>query len=283
MFDGEYAPTVYINKDLGQYANATDRKAFQVCNASTLGIDIWEEGKPHSGNKMFMAVASVGYVNNDWLISPRLNGAEQWISFFARSFTIQNVNPERMKVWYSTTDTDPVNFTALTANYIELGATWLEYRFLLPEGARYFAINCVSDDSFAMFVDDLTFNDMSVPVWTLTGYEVTCDGETIATVTEPTFTHANGGGKYAVRPVYAEGVGSFCEALDVNQLSIASVGAGVSVTTVPGAIIVKGADGDVSVTNMAGITFTTSAGTIPVSLGVYLVTVNTSTFKVIVK
>lgn len=283
MFDGEYAPTVYINKDLGQYANATDRKAFQVCNASTLGIDIWEEGKPHSGNKMFMAVASVGYVNNDWLISPRLNGAEQWISFFARSFTIQDVNPERMKVWYSTTDTDPVNFTALTANYVELGATWLEYRFLLPEGARYFAVNCVSDDSFAMFVDDLTFNDMSVPVWTLTGYEVTCDGETVATVTEPTFTHANGGGKYAVRPVYAEGVGNYCEAIDVNPLGIVSAAAGVSVTAVPGAIIVKGADGDVTVSNMAGVAFTTSAGTIPVAPGVYLVTVNTSTFKVIVK
>lgn len=282
MFDGEYAPTVYINNNVA-YANATDRKAFQVCNASTLGIDIWEEGKPHSGNKMFMAMASVGYVNNDWLISPRLNGAEQWISFYARSFTLQGVKPERMKVWYSTTDTDPVNFTALTANYIELGGTWLEYRFLLPEGARYFAINCVSDDSFAMFVDDLTFNDMSVPAWNLTGYEVTCDGETVATVTEPTFTHVNGGGKYAVRPVYAEGNGNFCEAVDVTPSSIAAVASGLQVTAIPGAIVVKGTESPVSVSNLAGQVFTATPGNIPVSPGIYLVTVDSATFKVIVK
>lgn len=58
-----------------------------------------------------MAMAGVKYVNNDWLISPRLNGDEQTISFFARSFTLENQQPERMRVLYSTTDTDPANFT----------------------------------------------------------------------------------------------------------------------------------------------------------------------------
>lgn len=283
MFDGDYAPTVYINKDLGQYPNATDRKAFQVCNASTLGIDIWDEGKPHSGNKMFMAVASVGYVNNDWLISPRLNGAPQWISFYARSFTLQSIAPERMKVWYSTTDNDPVNFTALTPNAIELGATWLEYRFMLPEGARYFAINCISDDSFAMFVDDITFNDMSVPVWTLTGYEVTCNGETVATVAEPEFTHPGGGGKYAVRPVYTEGYGEYCDAIDVATSMISDIESGVKVNTIAGAIVVTGAHGPVTVTNVVGQSFTAASGTIQVNPGVYLVTVDDTTVKVVVK
>lgn len=283
MYDGEYAPTVYINKDLGQYPHATDRKAFQVCNASTLGIDIWDEGKPHSGNKMFMAVASVGYVNNDWLISPRLNGAQQWVSFYARSFTLQNISPERMKVWYSTTDTDPVNFISLTPNYIELGATWLEYRFMLPEGAKYFAINCVSDDAFAMFVDDITFNDMSVPAWTLTGYEVTCNGETVATVTEPEFTHAAAGGKYAVRPVYAEGNGAYCEPIEISVSSLSELNSGAEVTAADGAIVVKGYDGPVTVTDVAGRSFTTASGIIPVTPGVYMVTVGTTTVKIIVR
>lgn len=284
MFDGEYAPTVYINHDLGEYPNATGRKAFQVCNASTLGIDIWEQGKTHSGNKMFMASASVGYVNNDWLISPRLNGGEQWISFFARSFTLDNIPAERMKVWYSMTDTDPVNFTALTPNYIELGETWQEYRFLVPEGTRYFAVNCVSDDAFAMFVDDLTFNDMSVPLWNLTGYEVICNGETIATVSEPTYTHTGGKGKYTVRPVYAEGNGPLCDPVEVTVSSIAEIGeSGISVSAGPGTIFVKGSKGAATVTNVGGLSFVTSEKTIPVPAGVYLVTVDGKTQKVVVR
>ena len=285
MFDGDYAPTVYINKDLGQYPNATARKAFQVCNASTLGIDIWDEGKTHSGNKMFMAVASDGSVNDDWLISPRLNGAAQWISFFARSFTLQNIAPERMKVWYSTTNTDPVNFTALTPNYVELGGTWQEYKFMLPEGARYFAVNCVSDDAFAMFVDDLTFNDMSVPVWTLTGYEVTCNGETVATVSDTEFMHSGStGGQYAVRPVYAEGNGSYCEAITVNTGAIAdAAAAGLSIRAVAGAIIVGGTEAPVTVADLQGRTFTAAAGTIPVGAGIYVVTVGSTTVKVEVR
>lgn len=284
MFDGEYAPTNYINWNLGEYPNATARKAFQICNTSTLGIDIWEQGKTHSGNKMFMAVASVGYVNNDWLISPRLNGGEQWISFFARSFTLDDTPAERMNVWYSMTDTDPVNFITLTPNYIELGETWQEYRFLLPEGARYFAVNCVSDDAFAMFVDDLTFNDMSVPLWNLTGYEVICNGATIATVSEPTYTHTGGKGQYAVRPVYAEGNGPFCDPVEVTVSSIAEIGEpGVSVSAAPGAIIVRGGKGAATVTNIGGLNFVTSAKTIPVPAGVYLVTVDGKTQKVVVR
>ncbi|MDE5785058.1 MAG: choice-of-anchor J domain-containing protein [Duncaniella sp.] len=282
MFDGDYSPTVYINKDLGQYPNATDRKAFQVCNASTLGIDIWDEGKPHSGKKMFMAVASVGYVNNDWLISPRLNGASQWVSFYARSFTLQNISPERMRVWYSTTDTDPVNFVELTANPVELGATWQEYRFMLPEGARYFAINCVSDDSFAMFVDDITFNDMLVPVWTLTGYEVSHDGETVATVTEPEFTHVSAGGKYTVRPVYEQGYGEYCEPVEVATSMISEDFSQVSIASVDGAIVVNGYSGKVIVTNVIGQSFIADTGTIYVAPGVYLVTAGTITVKVVV-
>lgn len=282
MFDGDYAPTVYIKMDF-EYPDATERKAFQVCNASTLGIDIWEQGKPHSGNKMFMASASVDYVNNDWLISPRLNGAEQWISFFARSFTLDEIPAERMKVWYSMTNTDPVNFTALTSNHIELGETWQEYRFLLPEGARYFAINCVSDDAFAMFVDDLTFNDMTVPKWTLTGYEVALNGESIATVAEPTYTHANGGGEYAVRPIYAEGSGAFCDPVEVTVSSISETSTGnIQVYSRPGTIIVKGANGEINVANVAGRNFVTTSETIVVPAGVYIVKAGGKTFKVAV-
>ncbi|MGM9868398.1 MAG: choice-of-anchor J domain-containing protein [Sodaliphilus sp.] len=210
MVDRDYDVTYMIHKDLDTYPNATSAKAFQVCNAKRLGIDIWTEGKPHSGDKMLMAMANVNYVNNDWMISPQLNGASQVVSFFAKAFTNQDGTEERMRVLYSTTDTDPAHFTQVSrGEYVELPDSWTEYAYRVPEGAKYFAINCVSpagDQSFALFIDDLSFNDLSVPVLQLTGYEVYRNGELIATTTEPSYTDAAvaplSEASYRVRAVY---------------------------------------------------------------------------------
>ncbi|MDE6196841.1 MAG: choice-of-anchor J domain-containing protein [Muribaculaceae bacterium] len=206
MFDGDYDLTYYINKDAGEYPNATARKAFQVLDVALLGIDIWDEGKAHSGKRLFAALAGINYVNNDWLISPRLNGAEQWISFYARSFTTDGVAPERMRVLASSDDTDPVNFEPLTDTYVELDGTWREYRYFLPAGTRHFAINCVSDGSFALFVDDIRFNDLSVPAWRVTGYEVYRDGVRLGETSLPFYVDSECEGKavYTVRAIYGE-------------------------------------------------------------------------------
>ena len=216
-------------------SNATDRKAFQVINANTLGINIWPQGTPFSGNKMMAALACNLYVNNDWLISPELNGKEQWISFRARSFTLQSLPAERMRVFYSTTDNDPANFTELTSNYVELPDEWVEYRYHLPEGARHFAINCVSDGAFAMFVDDAVFNDLTVPAWTLTGYEIYRDGVKIGTSTTPAFTDASPSGhkaSYTVMPVFAEGNGARSAAWECDFSGIDGISSEADMTPV---------------------------------------------------
>lgn len=210
MVDRDYDFTYMIHKDLDTYPNATSAKAFQVCNAKRLGIDIWAEGKPHSGDKMLMAMANMNYENNDWLISPQLNGTSQVVSFFAKAFTNQDGTEERMRVLYSTTDTDPAHFTPVSrGEYIALPDLWTAYTYRLPEGAKYFAINCVSPggaQSFALFVDDLSFNDLSVPVLQLTGYEVYRNGELLATTTEPSYSDATvaplTNATYRVRAVY---------------------------------------------------------------------------------
>lgn len=207
MYDGDNAPTYYINMgSVGEYPNASAAKAFQLINCATLGIDIWEQGKAHSGNKLMAAMASIGYVNDDRLISPMLNGSGQWISFWARSFTTDGIAPERMKVLVSSSDTNPASFSAITEHYIELDGTWRQFRYWMPEGTRYFAINCVSDDSFAMFVDDARFNDMTVPDWTVSGYEVLRDGIAIAMTETPGFidTTATDGAVYTVRAIYGD-------------------------------------------------------------------------------
>lgn len=206
MYDGDNAPTCHINMSaVGEYPNCSAPKAFQLLNCATLGINIWEQGKAHSGNKLMAAMACIGYVNDDWMISPMLNGKGQWISFWARSFT-NDFGAERMKVLTSSTNTNPASFTAITENYVELGASWREYRFWMPEGTRYFAINCVSEDAFAMFVDDARFNGTTVPTWTVIGYEVLRDGTAIATVEVPEYVDADAhdGAVYTVRALYAE-------------------------------------------------------------------------------
>ena len=222
MWDGDYDVTYMINTSYGDYPNSTARKAFQVCNADLLGINIWDEGKPHSGKKMFMALSSYIYVNNDWLISPELNGREQWLSFYARSFTLQNTPAERMRVWYSTTDSDPANFTEITTSYVELPGTWQQYSYYLPEGTRYFAINCVSDGAFAMFVDDLTFNDLTVPTWELDHYNIYLNGEKIGETTDNSYQGnvTDEKGEYTVKAIFDRGESPMSESITLRATGV---------------------------------------------------------------
>ena len=240
MVDRDHDVTYSIHKDLESYANESSPKAFQVCNAKRLGIDIWSEGKPHSGDKFFMAMSDINYVNNDWLVSPQLNGTSQVISFYAKAFTNQDNTIERMRVLYSTTDTDPSHFVQVSrGDYIELPETWTEYSYRLPEGAKYFAINCVSpggSQSFALFVDDLTFNDLSVPVLKVKGYEVYRDGKLLATTTDASYTDTTFGelteAKYAVRAVFDKATSGYSNEAVVKVSGVEENVAGKTVDSV---------------------------------------------------
>lgn len=293
MADLDHDVTYYIKKDLGEYDNASSPKAFQVCNANTLGIDIWDEGKPHSGNKMLMAMAGVKYVNNDWLISPRLNGDEQTISFFARSFTLENQQPERMRVLYSTTDTDPANFTKIhAADYIELSGEWTEFRYVVPQGARYFAVNCVSDSGFAMFVDDLSFNDLTVPQLKLKEYEVYRNGALLGktSATEITDPEVVDGTVYTVRAIFDKTESDLSESITYDESAVGEMTAdAIRVATTKGEIIVIGAEGKrVAAASADGRMLLNAVAesnrvSIPATAGVYVVTVNGKSVKTIVR
>ena len=293
--DFDHDNTYRINKDLEEYPNECDPKAFQVCNAKTLGINIWDEGTPHSGNKMLMAMANINVTNNDWLISPMLNGSEQTISFYAKSFTLQDTPAERMRVLYSTTDNNPDNFTQIhTADYIELPDSWLEYRYAVPQGTRYFAINCVSDNAFALFVDDLSFNDMTVPNLIIEKYEIYRDGQLIGTSTEPTFYDATdpatiNGSKYTIRAIYNKAVSGDCTTTftlgGINNVADSSI----KVASDKGSITILGAKDMLSTIitpdgkTIATVMPTSNNYKITMNPGIYLVKTTGKTFKVIVR
>lgn len=209
------------------YPNSTAPKAWQVCDANELCINEWPEGTPHSGDKMLMAMANMNYVNDDWAVSPRLNGEAQHISLYAKAFTSSGTAPERLQVLCSTTDDALSSFTALhSADYLSITDEWTLLEFDLPEGAKYFALRCVSDGAFALFVDDVSFYDTTVPALRLDHYEVLRDGVLLTTVTEPEYrdnTAPLTACTYAVKAVYDKGTSDSVTATATDLSAVQSL------------------------------------------------------------
>ena len=168
---------------------------------------------------------------------------------------------------------------------------WMQYSFVLPEGARRFAINCVSEDAFALFIDDMQYNDMTVTSAAVRHYEVSRNGAVVATVTNPSHIDADapaGKSEYRVRAVYTNGhVSAYSDPVTVDIASVDDIAADgtVSVTTSPGTLIVSGFDGmDVSVFTLTGALAARDNGAQATAVyhlapGTYIVRVASRTFK----
>ena len=114
--------------------------------------------EPHAGNKVLAAFCAKSGQNDDWAISPRLDGTAQKVSFYAMSF--DKDMPESFEFYYSTDGTS-------TDKFVKLGETevapdqWKKYEYTLPQGARYFAVRCISKDQFIFMLDDFEFTPAS--------------------------------------------------------------------------------------------------------------------------
>lgn len=250
VIDRDGARTVGMGgDDITAYDNKYDPKAFQVLNPDRLGLSSYIQ--PHSGARLLMSIASNGTPNDDWLISPRLNGAAQTVRFFARSF-IDTYGLERIRMLYSTADSDPDHFvSSLDVPYIEVPVAWTEYTIDLPEGTNYFAINCISDDAFALFLDDFSYNDQTVATRPgHTGFRVYRDGSSIREVPADCTNYADtalqtGTYTYRITGLYEQGETSPSNEVPLTVLWSAVdeiSGSAVTIRTEPGQIIVLGAD-----------------------------------------
>ncbi|MDZ4121942.1 MAG: choice-of-anchor J domain-containing protein, partial [Candidatus Cloacimonadaceae bacterium] len=141
------------------WANAYSPMAYMIFNPSATTPPMTTLNA-HSGQKMAASFASTSAVNNDWLISPlvQIPDATTELAFFARSY-VSTYGLERFKVGISTGGTAPANFTIISgASYIQAPVDWTEYTYSLAAYAGQsirFAIQCVSDDAFIFFVDDV--------------------------------------------------------------------------------------------------------------------------------
>lgn len=189
------------------YGHEGEEFAFMTLNPAKLGVlASYPVLAPHSGDQYLMAIAAYkdGSAQdvNDWLISPELPGTAQTISFWAKNMS----NPESIKLLYSTEGTDTDDFTLVTTYSVSDGE-WQKITFDIPEGAKYFAIQRITDsaNSLMLMIDDANFTMLRQPV----GYNIYRDGELLTTVYSDNIyedTEAESGEhEYALTAIYEDG------------------------------------------------------------------------------
>ena len=200
-------------------------QAFMVFSPASAFIDIESNPQwaPHSGKRMLISIcdyANAGwgttYRNNDWLISPKLDGTAQTITFWARTASTTE-RKDYLEVRYTTTapesasDGFPVgSLSLLTGGTIQLNTEWTRYEFTLPEGTLYFALRNNTDGGTGVLIDDITYTrGIDAADLTLLGYNLYCNGQQVnsSLITETTYTLTNpADGTYTVKAYY-DGIG----------------------------------------------------------------------------
>ena len=225
VFDGDKAQTLVSPRIPLSYDHQGEPMAFQVFNNVDAGT--WVDGnqddafEAHSGNQYLICpCADYPAENDDWLISPRLDGRAQTVTFWAHSATY---DLEWLSLWASFTDNHHDSFTKVSdGDHLSIPERWTKYTFDVPEGTRYFALRCVRRSTL-LFVDDISYNayDGATDGATLLGYNVYRDGEKLnaAPVATNSYTDASAGNtqhKYKVTAVYSEGESGYSNEVTVS-------------------------------------------------------------------
>lgn len=160
--DRDGATTLLTGRIPANYPHKGEPMAYQVFDAALAGV--WCEGNyddafgPRSdGNLQYLLCPSTDYPaeNDDWLITPRLDGRSHTVSFYAQAATY---DAEWINVYYSLTDAHPDSFLPLTdEEQIFVHEGWHRYEYTVPDGAQYFAVRCIRRSVFLM-IDDFTYN-----------------------------------------------------------------------------------------------------------------------------
>ncbi|MDE6393582.1 MAG: choice-of-anchor J domain-containing protein [Muribaculaceae bacterium] len=287
-FQGTEIPGITLFETTGSY---------WVWDHALLGNDSF---KAHSGEKylftLFNSDGQGGVVqNNEWAISPELDGSAQTISFYARSYSADY--PEKVSVYYSTGSLQPSDFVKINgAGAASVPGDWTLFEAQLPAGAKHFAIVCESYDAFSFMVDDVTYTPAGTANLEIEGYNVYRDGVKIndAPVQETEYLDTNvvSGETYAyvVTVIYKEkGESAPTDEVVVSYTGVDGIAAGgLAIKAVGNDIIVLNAEGlGVTVASASGAVIYSGAGevktVISVGSGVYVVTAGKTVRKVLIK
>ena len=252
----------------------------------------------HSGNKFLFSLIRNDYgTSNDWAISPELTGDAQTISFYARSYNAGY--PEKMAVYYSMGGKDvETDFIMVEDGQVDkVPVDWTEYKYELPEGAKYFAIRCMSQNRYMLMIDDVTYVPAgSTANLEVEGYNIYRNGEKInsALVEETQYVdvpETDGEYTYVVTVVYTdrgESSGSNEAAVSFDTTSVKGMEGAVEIAADGHCIVVRNAEGThIVVADTAGAVLFSGRGEahmrINVAPGVYVVKADSRTVKVLVK
>lgn len=255
---------------------------------------------PYSGKKSFVCISAKpepGSLkgNDDWLVSPRLLGCAQTISFFARSYESDGF--DTFEIYASSTGNKVEDFTLVAPETTATGEFKL-YEYELPAGSTYFAIRCTSYDHYAFIVDDITYvpDNASLHDLTLMGYNVYRNGDLFvnepvsATEWKDVSIEEGMDYTYHVSAVYDSGESASSNAASVSipTALVAVESADVSISTGFGFIFINGAENEnVSVCTVDGKLLVVAEGKasmkIPATPGMYVVQAGRKVQKVIVK
>lgn len=282
-FQGTDVPGITPGETLG---------SFWIWDQAQLGNDTF---KAHSGTKYLFALFRYDDGQSDeWAISPLLNGKDQTVSFWARSYSADY--PEKIEVYASEGSTDPKDFVFASSVDV-VPADWTEYSVDIPAGYTRFAIRSCATGSFMLMVDDVTFVPAdAVADLSIVGYNIYRDGVKIneAPVAETEFVDSNvkAGDKYTyvVTAVYNKGESAGSNAVEVTATvsGVEGINAGVKVSAKDQNIVIAGAEGQkVAVYSADGkVVFAGVAEAktvVPATKGIYVVMVNKTATKLIVK
>jgi len=280
------------------WPNAYEPQAWIVFNPELLNVHVNDDGTPsifatHSGSQMLISFAADQGRNDDWLISPRLNGKAQTISFWVKSATTL-YGSEEYEILTSTNPTIDISaFGHRDYNY-EVSEEWTKITFDVEEGTSYFAIRNIGSDRYALCIDDITFAPASAASITLDGFNVYCNdekinGELISGNSYLVDIDELRPYVYTVTAVYGgvESKKSNSVRIDLSGFDSPLSGA-VSVTGGRGEIVISGADGvEFAVYASDGITVVkdvtgNNVHRVAVVPGIYLVKVSGKVYKVLV-
>ena len=181
LFDGDGENTYSWTQ--ADYPNAQGIMAWQVITPELIfdiqNPTVQNEVGSHQGRQYLMCFdasnAQGTASNDDWLISPELEGKAQTVSFYSKDITDKYGN-EKYEVLYSIGGNAPEDFVKI-ADYTG-SPSWKEVKVDLPEGAKHFAIRCISNNAFGLMVDDFTFEVPGKVIdKSIIGYNVYLNGE----------------------------------------------------------------------------------------------------------
>lgn len=241
VYDADKFTTMVTPRIPNSYEHEGEPMAFQVFNLEQAGV--WVDDNmddafmPLSNDSHQMLICpSVDWPaeNDDWLITPRLDGRQQTITFYAKAATYDF---EWMNVYYSTTDNHHDSFVKLNDDdHIAVSDAWTKYTFTVPEGTRYFAVRCVRRVVMLM-IDNFEYApyDGSCESSTLLGYNVYRNNVKINNelVTTNSFTDTEAGhpdAVYTVTAVYDSGESSLSNEAMLTPTGIDQTGSDATAT-----------------------------------------------------